>query len=189
MSSPILRAKPEHPAIRLPVASRDEEAYKLGSLPISYRGAIAGSPLTKPWRLHELSPHTLIMGATGSGKTVAMKLHMWSVLRPVEEEGSIGGSPFAMNYRALVYDAKTDLIPFFSRMGFIPEVHVILSNPFDKRSAAWDIARDVSNSADSQAFANIVVQDQSGGDEFWQISARETLSAAIAAAFTSPISR
>jgi len=119
------------------------------------------------------------MGATGSGKTVAMKLHMWSVLRPVEEKGAPDGdSPFAMNYRALVYDAKTDLLPFLGRMGFRPELHVILSNPFDTRSAAWDIARDVSNSADSQAFADIVVQDQ-GGDEFWQVSARETLSAAI----------
>ena len=175
-----IRPKPEHPAIRLPVASRDPDAWKLGDLRVTYRGAVAQSTLTKPWRLRDLAPHTLIMGATGSGKTVAMKLHMWSVLRPVREQGANGRreSGFATNFRTLVYDAKTDLVPFFAHMGFSTDEHVILTNPFDARSASWDIARDVSNSADSQAFADIAILRQ-GGDAFWEISARDMLSAAI----------
>lgn len=175
-----IRPKPEHPAIRLPVASRDAEAWRLGDLRVTYRGAVAGSPLTKPWTLRELGTHTLIMGATGSGKTVAMKLHMWSVLRPVREQGPRGRqqSAFATNFRTLVYDAKTDLVPFFARMGLSATKQVILTNPFDARSASWDIARDVSNAADSQAFADIAIQRQ-GGDAFWEIAAREMLSAAI----------
>ncbi|GEM_PF-2501146 len=176
----LLSAAPEHPAIRQAIAATDPEASKLGELRVSYRGAVAGAPQTQTWTLRELAPHTLFMGATGSGKTVAMKLHMWSVLRPVREDGPNGkqASEFSMNYRTLVYDAKTDLVPFFARMGFTPSRDVILTNPFDTRSACWDIARDVSNSADSQAFADIVIQDQ-GGDAFWQVSARETLAAVI----------
>jgi len=147
-------------------------AKRLEELPVNYYGAVLDSPEKKRARLGELSaPHTIFMGATGSGKTLGMKLHMKSILPPVHPD-------YGMNFRSLVYDAKSDMLPFMGQLGFSATDHIILTNPFDTRSVAWDLCDDIDNPADSQAFAEIVVQEGTG-DAFWQIAAREMISAVI----------
>lgn len=146
-------------------------AKQLQRLRVNYYGAVQDSPSEMRPHLRDLSPHTIFMGATGSGKTLAMKLHMASVLPPSIPE-------YAMNFRSLVYDAKTDLLPFFAAMGFNHREHIILTNPFDDRSASWDICEDVDNTADAQSFADIIIQEGTG-DVFWFAAAREMVSAAI----------
>ena len=195
MTTP-LEAPPKHPALSLPVQAQDSApmdaqqdehgrmvrraspAEQLRKLRLNYFGTVerpspenGGEPPICP-ELHALAPHTLYLGTTGSGKTLAMKLHMASVLPPRIPED------YAMSFRSLVYDAKTDLLPFVARMGFNPEQHVILTNPFDTRSAAWDIFEDVDNPAASQAFADILCEDQSA-DAFWTVAAREMVSACV----------
>ena len=185
-----VEAPPKHPALALPVQARaqapmdpvrDERgriftppspAEQLRTIPVNFFGAVdRGSTKLCP-QLHSLAPHTLYMGTTGSGKTLAMKLHMASVLQ------SDLPHEYAMAFRSLVYDAKTDLLPFMARMGFSPDRHIILTNPFDTRSAAWDIFEDIDNPAASQAFADIFCEEQAG-EKFWTVAAREMVSACI----------
>lgn len=159
--------KPDrHPVLGTRVATthRDVATFR-ELLPVNYMGVFEDSANKKRPRLGELASHTLFMGATGSGKTTAMKLHMWSILPPPDPR-------YSMRYRSLVYDPKTDLLPFFGRMGFTPEGSIIITNPFDRRSASWDVSADVTNEADVQSFAEILVGEQKG-QEFWQAAARE----------------
>ena len=147
-------------------------AERLLGIPVNYYGAVEDSTSQRRPRLRELTaPHTLFMGATGSGKTLGMKLHMKSILPPSNPD-------YAMNFRSLVYDPKSDMIPFLVQIGLSIERDIIVTNPFDRRSAAWDIADDVDNPADGQAFADMVVQNGTG-DAFWQVAAREMISATI----------
>ena len=71
-------------------------AERLLGIPVNYYGAVEDSTSQRRPRLRELTaPHTLFMGATGSGKTLGMKLHMKSILPPSNPD-------YAMNFRSLV---------------------------------------------------------------------------------------
>lgn len=170
--SALLEAPPPHPALSSRLLSKEPDAWRLQSLPVRYRGAIDHETHWRPL-LRELGEHTLFVGATGSGKTTAMQLHMRSILPP-----HVRG--FSANYRALVYDAKTDMLPFFGEIGFTLEQHLILTNPFDERATAWNLAADITNVADSSAFSQLLVQKHPGDtNPFWQNAARSLVSATI----------
>lgn len=80
----------------------------------------------------EAMNHFLAVGTTGSGKTTQLRLQMQTLLPYV---GSGRG------LRALVYDAKQDMLPVLS--AFCRRDLVKTFNPFDARGVAWDICRDV----------------------------------------------
>jgi len=80
----------------------------------------------------EATSHFLCLGTTGSGKTIIMHLLMQSVL-PAIGDGT--------DKRALVYDAKQDVIPWLSAI--CRDIRIRTMNPFDARSVAWDICADV----------------------------------------------
>ncbi|QDV62009.1 type IV secretory system conjugative DNA transfer family protein [Crateriforma conspicua] len=80
----------------------------------------------------EAVQHFAAIGATGSGKTTILRLLQQDII-PSIRKGS--------NRRVLIYDPKQDVLPVLSGMGF--DDGVINTNPFDSRSFAWDIARDV----------------------------------------------
>ena len=84
----------------------------------------------------QATTHFLALGSSGSGKTVTIKLLMKSVLPRVLVPGS--------DVRALVYDAKTDVLPSLRGMG-VPEERLLIMNPLDKRCVAWDMAKDITN--------------------------------------------
>ena len=185
-----IQAPPKHPALSLPVQAqahvemdpvRDERgnlftppspAEQLQAVPVNFFGVVGRDSDDLCPELQSLAPHTLYMGTTGSGKTLAMKLHMASVL-PSDHPNE-----YAMAFRSLVYDAKTDLLPFMARLGFAPDRNIILTNPFDTRSVAWDVFEDIDNPAASQAFAEIFCEEQ-GGEKFWTVAAREMVAACI----------
>lgn len=172
------RLPPPHPVLSSRVAAA-EPGIDFRKLDINYLGAF-----NDRWdrhKLQELSPHYLFMGATGSGKTTAMKLHMYSVFPHQDPR-------FSMRYRGLIYDPKSDLLSFLVRMGFTPDESVILTNPFDRRSASWNIASDITSDADAQAFAEILVQDHPG-QEFWQTSARDIISSLVSGLNAEPQTR
>jgi len=117
-------------------------------------------------------PHFLLMGETGSGKSVLMKLMMRTVL---------GDDGYDLRYRSLVFDPKGEFIPFLRRCG-VPDRATILTNPFDARSAAWDIAADITNEADSVAVAEAIAPRKadrdnpvSGENVFWNNAANQII--------------
>ncbi len=162
------RQPPRHPVLSTSVAAAHPMS-DFRDLKVNYLNAFNSRWIREP--LSKLPPHYLFLGATGSGKTTAIKLHMYSIL-PSER------AQFSMAFRGLIYDPKTDLLPFLARMGFNTNDHVIVTNPFDERSACWDLAADITSEADAQGFADIVIQDHPG-QEFWQASARDILAGLV----------
>lgn len=140
-------------------------------------GAQVGPHAEIPPKLRKLQPHFLIQGMTGSGKTTVMKMLMHSIL---PDQLASAREKYDLTYRALIYDAKNDLLPFLYRMGLTEKRQVILTNPFDRRSSAWDVAADVTNAADAESFAAIIVtSEESSSDQFWEFAAREVVAGVI----------
>ena len=131
--------------------------------------------LTFPWACLNVperfsEQHLLICGATGSGKTVSLRLFLqWLV--PLIQPGS--------EYRLLIYDAKQDALEILS--GLPLSCEVIILNPFDARSVAWDIARDATSPATCHQIATILIQDEPGANSFWVKAARDLFEAAMIA--------
>lgn len=122
-------------------------------------------------KLSRLAPHFLAMGATGSGKSTLLKLLMMSVLPATDEA-------HALRYRALLYDPKPEFYTSLRGMG-VENDRIILTNPYDARSSAWDIASDVVTSAQADELAEALVPVQSNertrSDEvFWEAAANQT---------------
>jgi energy-coupling factor transporter ATP-binding protein EcfA2 len=163
-------AQPSHPALSARVVANEHPA-SLRQLPVSY-GAVDPRTQRRP-KLSELSTNTLFLGTTGCGKSTALKLLMRSVLEPVDGR-------YAANFRALVFDAKTDLLPFFSGIGLSHEREVILTNPFDMRCAAWDVARDVTGYPDAVTLAELLVPPREHDhNPFWENAVREVVTTVI----------
>jgi hypothetical protein len=90
--------------------------------------------------------HFAAIGSTGSGKTMLLRLLMQSVI-PRIKEGS--------DSRALIYDAKADILPLLDGMGVAAPVWIL--NPFDERSSAWEMGVDVTAPATAQQIATILI--------------------------------
>src|SRR5262245_66601618 len=82
--------------------------------------------------LSEATSHFMCLGATGSGKSLTMRLLMQRVLP------SIGAGS---DSRALVYDAKQDALPLLHAI--CPHARIRTTNSFDPRGVAWDLAADI----------------------------------------------
>jgi type IV secretory pathway TraG/TraD family ATPase VirD4 len=116
------------------------------------------------------SGHFCLVGTTASGKTVSMRLLMQSVL-PSIRPGS--------GRRALIYDAKQDCISILSGM----KLHcpVVILNPFDVRSAAWDLAADITSPAIALQVAHALIPDEQGYNAFFVKAARDLMAAVFMA--------
>lgn len=112
--------------------------------------------------------HFLVAGTTGSGKTLLLNTLLGSVL-PFIGKCRPDGRPF--NRRALVYDAKGDLL---STLQGAAGCRVVSLHPFDLRGAAWDLARDITTPAAAlQAASLLVPLDRSGsGNPFFPLAAQ-----------------
>ncbi len=125
-----------------------------------------GFPL--PERFSE--QHFLFAGGTGSGKTVAQRMMMQSVL-----PGITPGS----DCRAVVYDAKQDMIEILSGMSL--SCDLIILNPFETRSVSWDLAKDITTPATALQLASIIIEDEKGQNSFFSKAARDLFAAVIVA--------
>lgn len=111
---------------------------------------LAGVPF--PWRLEQ--SHAMLIGTTGTGKTVAMR----DLLRQVRGRGQ----------RAVVFDLTGAFIEAF----FDEETDTIL-NPLDARCPMWSIFHDCTDEAELTAAAEALVPHDGGGSEqFWVLAAR-----------------
>lgn len=112
--------------------------------------------------------HFCVVGATGSGKTVTLRLLMQSVLPGIGQSGDA---------RALVYDAKQDVVSLLDGMGLTCEVRIL--NPFDTRSWAWDLARDIDSPAMASHIATILIPPDEGANRFFSDAAQNLLAGVL----------
>ena len=107
--------------------------------------------------------HTLIVGSTGAGKTVAMT----DIVEQIEANGD----------KAIIYDKLGSYIPHFYKW----ERDVIL-NPYDNRSLDWDIFREAREEVDFETMAAALIpRFKDTADPFWVNSARQLFASGAAA--------
>ncbi len=139
-------------------AGAEEERKKEGEGPTLYWGW-----LHLPWSFG--TKHFAACGSTGSGKTTLIRFLMQSVLP------RIGECP---DERALIYDAKQDILSILDGMN-LPG-RIVLLNPFDSRSSAWDIAADVTEPSTAQQIATILIpEEKNAAQRFFSDAARHLL--------------
>lgn len=126
--------------------------------------------LTIPERFSE--GHFCVVGAVGSGKTLTLRHLMQSVLP------HIGERP---DSRALIYDAKRDMLSILSGMKLACPVVVL--NPFDARSSAWDMARDLTDPASSREIADILIPEKQNDQNPFYTNAAQTIFAGVLKSF------
>lgn len=80
----------------------------------------------------ESTGHFLGVGSPGSGKSIMLRVLMQSVLQHIGT---------GRDMRALIYDAKQDVLPILD--AYCESTNVKTLNPFDARGVAWDLYRDV----------------------------------------------
>lgn len=111
---------------------------------------IAG--VTWPWRREQ--SHTMLVGTTGTGKTVALT----KLVSEIRNRGE----------RAVIFDLTGAFIETF----YDPAKDVIL-NPLDARCPAWSVFNDCSSRAEFHAAAeSLVPHDGGGSEQFWVLAAR-----------------
>lgn len=112
----------------------------------------------------------LVVGAMGSGKTTMLR-HMMQTLLP-----QVGRTP---DWRALIYDPKGDMLALLSGMDLPAELHIL--NPFDARSSAWDMARDVTDPGTALQVASILIPAEDTQNPFFPNAARAILAGVMKA--------
>jgi len=101
--------------------------------------------------------HTMIVGAPGSGKSVAFH----GLIDSIRAKGQ----------RAIIFDPELDYI----RHHYDPERDVIL-NPFDARSPAWSPFYDARDTPDWVKLGHAIFKDPKSGDPYWVNVARSLFS-------------
>ncbi|WP_445192779.1 type IV secretion system DNA-binding domain-containing protein [Sphingomonas sp. Tas61C01] len=105
-----------------------------------------------PWRLEQ--SHAMLIGTTGTGKTVALR----DLLAQVRAKGA----------RAVVFDLTGAFIE-----AFFDEATDTILNPLDARCPMWSIFEDCSDEAELTAASEALVPHDGGGSEqFWVLAAR-----------------
>ena len=151
----LVRGRPEP----LPLAQTKAAEIKL---PQGDKGIIwGGLAIPSQWA----TSHFMVVGTTGSGKTLSIRLLMQDVL-PLIGTGA--------NHRALVYDPKQDVVSQLAGMNLPCDVFTL--NPFDTRCVAWDIARDIKEPASAlQAATTLIPPDKNTSQPFFVQAAQSLL--------------
>jgi hypothetical protein len=116
-----------------------------------------------PYPKDAIYQHTILTGAIGSGKTQMIL----NLLDQIRERGE----------RALIYDRTGTYI----RKLYQPKKDIIL-NPFDQRSADWNIFREAREKSDFDLIAASLIEESTANnnDPFWNKAARIVLSESCA---------
>lgn len=105
-----------------------------------------------PWRREQ--SHAMLVGTTGTGKTVALT----DLVDEIRERGE----------RAVIFDLTGAFIETF----YESDRDVIL-NPLDARCPAWSVFNDCTSSAEFHSAAeSLVPHDGGGSEQFWVLAAR-----------------
>ena len=101
--------------------------------------------------------HLLIEGTTGTGKSVLLR----KILKWIRDRGD----------RAIVYDKGCT---FVGKM-YDPQKDILL-NPFDERTAYWDVWMDADSPSDFENIATALIPEKGDADPFWVLAARTIFS-------------
>ena len=95
--------------------------------------------------------------------------------KPLVRRETIAPTRYAgEGHRAMIYDAKGDMVSLLHGMGL--RCPVVILNPLDARSAAWDIAQDISSPATARQFATILIpEDKNASQPFFANAARDLI--------------
>jgi len=104
-----------------------------------------------PYSADMWTRHMLVIGGVGSGKSTALKPLIAKVI--------------ANDERALIFDPKGEFTKGFAK----PDILA----PWDARSVAWDVARDMRNLGDMRRLAAAFVREAQ--DPMWSNAARQLL--------------
>lgn len=138
--------------------TEDEVRRRIQALPIGAEPRIKWAGQDLPGEIAE--GNLLTAGAIGTGKTRMHRELMRSIV-PHIRPGS--------DRRALILDVKCDLLSELFTMDIACEV--IVFNPFDKRSVAWDIAADVQSPDEAYCFAKALIPGHVGVQPFFRDAA------------------
>ncbi|MDE2125253.1 MAG: type IV secretion system DNA-binding domain-containing protein [Armatimonadetes bacterium] len=129
--------------------------------------------------------HFMVVGSTGSGKTLTLRMAMGSVLPALLTQP---------DQRAVVFDAKQDAISVLWGIlddamrrssgvdrDFTVEIakRIFILNPFDQRCYEWNIAADVRSPEVALQFATILIPEESGPNRYFSDAARDLLTGVI----------
>ena len=118
---------------------------------------LAGHPVAK---LDE-TKHFKIIGTTGTGKTTAIR----EILAKALSRGD----------RAVITDPDAGYLKRF----YDPDRGDVILNPFDPRSARWDLFAELSLPQDADQLARSFIADQNGQDRIWRGFARTYVSSIL----------
>lgn len=109
--------------------------------------------------------HFLVVGTTGSGKSLTLKRLMREALGPAR----VGS-----DRRALIYDAKTEAASELASLSL--QVPVVYLNPFDERCAQWDMSADVTSPVTAlQVASTFIPEDEGSSNRYFTDTARDLL--------------
>lgn len=118
--------------------------------------------------------HFLVVGTTGSGKSIVQRLLMKDVLTSIRPES---------DKRVLIFDAKNDASDFLKHIGTTCPIYGL--NPFAPQveavtAVAWDIAADITSPARALNLAACLIPAEKGGNnQYFTDSARQVLTAIV----------
>jgi Type IV secretion-system coupling protein DNA-binding domain len=111
-------------------------------------------------------PHSCIIGTSGSGKSLCIKLLFHSIVQLLNPRGRM---------RAVIYDSKRDTVGLLSSWGCQIPYHIL--NPFDDRASVWAMNEDVGSPKDAYELASILIP--ADDKPFWTVAPRTVFSAVI----------
>jgi hypothetical protein len=115
--------------------------------------------------------HFMVVGATGSGKTLTIRLLMQEVLPQIGQ---------GHGHRAIIYDAKRDVLSHLQGMKL--GCPIVTLHPFDWRCAAWDLAADITCPATARQVATILIpHEKHSAQPFFADAARHLLAGVLIA--------
>lgn len=124
----------------------------------------------------EATNHFLVCGTTGSGKTKTIQLFLQSIARRFYADQT---TPEQL----VIFDAKGDALQLLADSGLHSDgENVYILNPFDARSAVWNVAEAVQTPGMPLALATLLIpEDTKSTARYFTDAAREIVVAVILA--------
>lgn len=123
--------------------------------------------------------HFMLPGSTGSGKSLQLRMMMASVLPRILDQP---------DYRAVIFDVKQDvtstvtgiLLRALEQGGVrddaarkVVKERLIHTNPFDRRTSEWALARDIDSPELALQIATTFIPEEAGNNRYFSDAARD----------------
>ncbi|MEM7756931.1 MAG: type IV secretion system DNA-binding domain-containing protein [Cyanobacteria bacterium P01_A01_bin.40] len=121
--------------------------------------------------VNQMEDHCLTQGISGGGKTLQLKPQIASALRSIRR---------GTDRRAIIADAKQDMLPMVAELTQKQGIPLLYFNVSDRRSVAYDIARDIEGRSDKCGeAARQLIPTPRKGEPFWTQAAQALLQAGM----------